>query len=549
MQSQLYRQFIVPVAFHNLRGYDSHFIFKANLTNIKIKVIANSMEKYLSFDLIMDKIKYRFIDTMQFMPSSLESLVEIMKKSGVKFVNFHEQFKDYSDELKNLLLQKGVYPYSYIESKEKLSETVFPPIEAFYNDLEKKPCSKEDYDRGSKVFQLACKTLKDYHDLYLKTDVILLADVFENFRDTSINELNLDPCWFYGAPGLSWNAMLQGIKKIDGEWIFTNKPPKDAKKIEPLEIDGFNDKQMNMLLMVEDGKRGGICQASYRYHEANNKYVGYDPSKPSSFIWSIDANGLYGGAMRYKLPISNYMFGNPDKMTPEHIMEMTPDDEWGCFLTVKLKIPHELHDYFNDYPVAPINREGKLSKAMLERKKIIEGRERNAKGPKKLILDLEDKDYYTLHYLNLKLYLQLGCVLEKVYKVLWFRQEALLKPYIDFNDAKRTAAINDFHKDFFKLMINIIFGKTCENVRNHRNIKLVNDPKRFAKIASNPLVQTMKIIQEQKEDYNGLVAVERKKKKIVYNKPVAIGVAILDISKTIMYNHHYNVMKKNISRR
>src|SRR5690606_30578896 len=200
-----------------------------------------------------------------------------------------------------------------------------------------------------------------------------------------------------------------------------------------------------------------------------------------------------------------------------------------------------------DYPLAPINRVGKYSDSMKKIKQIIEGDEANSDVKvKKLILDLEDKDHYVLHYRNLKLYLQLGYKLEKIYKILWYKQEPFLRPYIDFNVKMRTAATNEFHKNLFKLMINIIFGKTCENVRNYRNVEIINNATRFKKVSSNPLIKSIRIIQEQDKDkdYDGIVAVEYRKSKIVFTKPIAIGTAVLEISKYVMYNHYYNVLKK-----
>src|SRR5690606_5850266 len=175
----------------------------------------------------------------------------------------------------------------------------------------------------------------------------------------------------------------------------------------------------------------------------------------------------------------------------------------------------------------PINRKGEYSNSMKKIKKIIDEADESDASVKKLILDLEDKDHYVLHYRNLKLYLQLGYKLEKIYRILWFKQEPFLRPYIDFNVAMRTAATNEFHKNLFKLMINIIFGKTCENVRNYRNVEIINNATRFKKVSSNPLIKSIRIIQEQDKDkdYDGIVAVEYRKSKIVFTKPIAIGTA------------------------
>ena len=201
------QSFIIPVVFHNLRGYDSHLLLSefGKHKNRRLFCIANNSEKFMT----LSSNGLRFIDSMQFMASSLEKLVENLKCTGVSaFKNLNRLFPN--DNQRNLLLRKGVYPYDYITTEEKFADGQLPPIEAFYSELSESCISEEDYRHAQCVWTAwSMKTLGDYHDLYMLADVVQLADVFENFRKTSMSTYGLDPAHYLTAPGLSWDAMLK----------------------------------------------------------------------------------------------------------------------------------------------------------------------------------------------------------------------------------------------------------------------------------------------------------------------------------------------------
>ena len=148
---------------------------------------------------------------------------------------------------------------------------------------------------------------------------------------------------------------------------------------------------------------------------------------------------------------------------------------------------------------------------------------------KKLVCNLYDKKNYVVHIRSLKQALYHGLILKKVHSVIQFYQEAWLKPYIDMNTELRKKAKNDFEKDFFKLMNNAVFGKTMGNVREHRDIKLVTTDKRRNRLVSEPNYHTKKLFSEK------LLAIEMKQAKVKMNKPIYLGLSILEISKTLMY--------------
>ena len=264
---------ILPVIFHNLQGYDSHlFIKQLSKVSGDLSCIPSTEEKYISFSkkikvgeylskkkgkIFSIKFEIRFIDSFKFLQTSLANLVSNLQPTDFK--NLNRVIKENT----SLLTRKGCYPYDYVSSIDKLKQTKLPSKEAFYSKLLDEEISDEDYQHATNVWNsFNCQTLQDYHDLYLKSDVLLLADVFENFRKTCSKHNKLDPCHYYTAPGLAWDACLKETKQ-DLELL----------------------KDYDMLMMFERGKRGGIAHISKRYAEADNKYMkDYDKEKPSTFI-------------------------------------------------------------------------------------------------------------------------------------------------------------------------------------------------------------------------------------------------------------------------
>jgi len=236
-----------------------------------------------------------------------------------------EQFK--------LLLRKGVYPYEYMDEPERMDESNLPPQDKFFSRLTDSDISDEDYKHAQTVWtKFAMSTMRDYHDLYLKSDVILLADVFEEFRKMCLNYYKLDPVHYFSCPGLSFNAMLKmtkvklGLITVPDHYLF-----------------------------VERGLRGGVSMISNRYAKANNKYLaqGYDESKESNYIIYLDCNNLYGYAMSEPLPTGNFRFLDLEEMENFHLRSVADDNPKGYILEVDLDYPAYLHESHNDYPLAP----------------------------------------------------------------------------------------------------------------------------------------------------------------------------------------------------
>ena len=501
----------ISVFFHNLSGYDSHLFIKKIASSDKrenIKCIPNNEEKYLTFTKTIITGQYTnkkgevkdktfdivFKDSLKFMSSSLGALVNNLPKDA-----FKNLLKYFTPKQAEILKQKGFYPYEYMDSEEKFNDTKIPPREAFYSKLSGRGITEKDYKHAGNVWNsFKMKTFKEYHELYNITDVLLLADVFENFRDLCLKIYGLDPVYYFTAPGLAWDACLK----------MTN-----------IELELLSDP--NMLLMFEKGIRGGISIISNRYGKANNKYMrkGFNKNKPSKYLMYLDANNLYGCAMSEKLPTHGFKWltgGEMEKLFNNRVTQVW--EKTSCILEVDLEYPENLHDLHNDYPFCP------------ERVKC-------KNGVEKLIPNLRDKTKYIIHYKNLIQCLKAGMKLKKIHRGIKFVESEWMKPYIEKNTNLRTKAKNNFEKDFFKLMNNSVFGKTMENIRNRVDVKLVNTKEKLRKLAAKPNFKGRKIFSEN------LVSVHMKKTSLTMNKPVYLGMCILELSKIIMFDFHYNYIK------
>ena len=324
----------IPVVFHNGSTYDNNFIIKQLARKFKgnFDCLGENTEKYITFSAPIKKehdngktttYKLKFIDSYRFMQDSLSNLIDTLSEiknkepknkftdstrsvtdspsqsidkvseidKKMSYASLIEKFPNtcqlYNNDLNkfNLLLRKGVYPYECMDSWKRFKEESLPDKESFYSKLNNEHITVEDFAHAQKVWNtFNIKNLGEYHDLYVQSDTLLLADVFENSRDKCIETYELDPAHFLSIPGLTWQACL---KKTEVK----------------LELLTDND----ILLMFEKGIRRGMCQVSHHYAKANNKYLkNYDENIESSYIEYLDANNLYGWAMCEKLPVRDF---------------------------------------------------------------------------------------------------------------------------------------------------------------------------------------------------------------------------------------------------
>ena len=301
--------------------------------------------------------------------------------------------------------------------------------------------------------------MKDYHDLYLKCDVLLLADIFEKFTNNTLINYQLCPSHYLSAPGLIWDAMLK-MTKIK---LVLNSDP-------------------NMYIFFEKGTRGGISYISNRYTKADNKYLkSYDSKQESKHIIYLDANNLYGFAISKFLPTNGFKWIHPKEFD---LNKYTSNSSKGCIPEVDPEDPKVLQELHNNYPLVPDKIEIKRELLSEYQLKISDLYNIPIGNVKKLVTNFFDKE--RLHYKKLQLYLRLGLKLKKIHRVLEFNQSQWLTPYIEFNTQKRIEAEKIITKivQLYKLMNNLVqikeqcyIWKSNGKPKNRINVKVVNNEK------------------------------------------------------------------------
>ena len=373
----------IPVIFHNGSTYDYHFIKKELACEFEgnFECLGENTEKYITFSVPIKKrienkniditYKIKFIDSFRFMATSLSKLVDNLTenvhndkcdkcKCNLCFVRAmnetllfkcidceKEYEKGFNKELLErfsntyefcgndlnkflILLRKGTYPYEYMDGWNKFNEKALPGKESFYSSLTMEDISETNYAHANNVFKkFNLNNLGEYHDLYVRSDTLLLADVFENFRYACMKNYELDPAHFISLAGLAWQACL---KKTN------------------VELELLTD--YDILLMIEEGIRGGICHAIQRYAKGNNKYIrDYDKNKESSYIQYLDANNLYGKAMSEKLPVRGFRWMTDiSRMDEYFVRSYDKNDTKGYILKVDVDYLSELQNLHSDFP-------------------------------------------------------------------------------------------------------------------------------------------------------------------------------------------------------
>ncbi len=451
----------------------------------------------------------------------------------------------------NLIPEKGIYPYDHIkgESLAEVDALISTKIQLtrddFFTSLKQETISEDDYQYFSNEYA-DFTSFKDYMLHYIKLDVLILADFFENFRDIAMQYYDIDPCYCYSAPGLSWQA---GLK-------FTQ-----------VQLKYFKPDTYDYLLMIEKGTRGGISAVhGNREVKCNNKVTNNEfdfykepteyefnqaiadfTENPDTFDLSdhfkesylkyYDACSLYSSCMTKPLPTGEMWEEVNFKGEINLEYTRTTQEDLGFIYVVDLEYPPELHDKTKYYPLCPEKR--KVDDSFLSNYQI--NHKTSNVFSEKLMLTRFDKYEYIVEGSMLDFYLDQGMILKTIHKKIYLKKSRWLQPFIEFNINKRNeskAQKDDFGDFFFKLLNNSFYGKTLENVRNRQDIEIVSTDERFKLCASKLTFDRSKIFTED------VAACHMRKTNIKFDKFNYVGFFVLEYSKLSMYDFVYNYLPK-----
>lgn len=563
---QFQKRKYLPIFFHNLRGYDGHLIMQVlQQKDMVFQGVPLNREKMTVFSLrgkdFYDKREICFRDSASFLPASLDSIVGTLYACCDPYDPdwYKDDFKtvkSYIDGLTpdialrgkmfRLLRQKTMLPYECMTNLSWFDQTEIPPIEEFFSRIH---YQKESFDQLTdrerqgleKKYKLfveirqtfGCRTNKHSHDIYLNMDVYMLCDVLLNYRKINIQTHGLDPVHYMTGPQLFYDGMLKSY----GQGI-------------PL----LTESQKDIYHMFEQSIVGGISLIRQRYALANNPYMPskenaidkyyFDPTLPISYIIYVDMNSLYPTALCEKLP-DGQLFEELDDITNLsldevcHIVFSDLEGEYGYLCEIDCHVPDELHDLFNDLPPFPENCKitgsdmGRVQEGMMN----VLGLDKHTYETYKLTPRLEPKKSHIIHSKFLKLFVDLGCKIDKFHRVIRFSQSVMFKDFVDGCVSRRQKSKTDFEKDYHKASMNMPIGKTVENKRKRCDIKIANSEKLNEKYCHSPRQVWWKIINEECNIYHLI------HEEIVLDRPIFIGWAVYQLSKYLMYDIYYNKFK------
>jgi len=545
LNANKYKYNFVPLYFYNGSHYDVHLIFKELFKSEKLKnlkktnVLCKTDEEYFSLQFGC----IRILDAMRFFtPYSLEFMGATLKPNKCKILNKYN--------LKNI---KGIYPYEYIKGESFqdiiniMNETKLPSHNDFYSTLKQSNITYSEYGEAKNNWEeLRCNSIYDYTMKYLKIDVLILADLFENFREMCLSYYEIDPCYCYSTPGLTW---LAGLK-------YTG-----------VSLKHYKENTLNKSEFFETGIRGGVSSVlGNRYVNCYNKKVSpeygdfkqinkdeaekilksFDNIKDGdssnqvvedvlkeNYLLYYDYNSLYASCMVQELPTGEMEWSD----NLEYSKTLNGIKNPGYVYEVDLEYCKELKDKTKYFPFCPEKIKPYINEFTEYQNSTIP---EHYKPTKKLILTQHNKTNYIVEGRMLDWYLNHGMKLIKIHKKLEYKKSSWLKSYIEFNVEKRNEAKDNkdiFGKTFFKLMNNAFYGKTLENVRNRQNIEIVSDRNKYLQVARRPSYKRTTMFSED------VVAVHLKRCNVYHDKFNFIGFTILELAKLFMYQLIYDYIE------
>lgn len=520
----------IPIYFHNFEGYDSHFlvknlhVVKERLNGYNFKVIASNTERFKKITIDM----FEFMDSFAMLPSSLDSLVSSLRTESNCDFKILDQMPIWKEknldkqQFKQLLLRKGIFCYEWLSNVEKLKEKKLPKKKCFFSKLTNSGVTDEEYEYAKLVFKtFKCESMHDYLTLYQETDTYLLAEVLFSFRKEIFKDFELDAFQYLSLPQLSFDCMLK----------------KTSVKLELLT-------DLDQVLFVESGLRGGMSFVNTRH--AKNTWAKQqektsqvsESEKKFTDIRTIDANALYTWCQMQPLPVSNYKWLSKEEIDVIKWDEQDLNQSTGYIVECTLKYPKKLHKKTNAFPLAPLHIDinykdlspfAKKCKSVLDNKKSYKAR--------KLSSTFATRENYVCHYMNLKFYLSMGMELVSVRRVISFKQEKFLEPFMNYCADQRKLATSEFRKANFKLIANSIYGKFIECTRNYIDCKLALTDKTMTKWMNNPRFKKFHMLDEN------AAFCYLSQTNVLMNKCYPIGFTILELSKFLMFQTFYNKIR------
>lgn len=514
----------LPVIAHNGGKFDSKFVIDGYSPDFfrNISILPKTSENYLSIKMKAKNSQYGliFMDSMNFLSSSLDKLSKELKDSAHEFKILTSFLRDAGYNTKTIenVKQKGVFPYQYLSSIDKLTEPSLPPIDSFYSHLTEKSISQEEYSFAHQVFSDAsCSTLYDYLKLYLISDVLLIAEVFENLRNNLFNAHGLDIAQFVTMPAYAMQTAL-----------FTSG----------VELGLISDMEIHSL--IETNIRGGFAGVNVGKQTFNNPSLkSYNENDEYTSGAFIDYNSLYAHVLSQKLPVSDAYELNQTELKIFDINGIDIDGPYAYILLINYEIPDSVKLKTDDLPLSLHHYCPNKEEVSPFTNKIIEACNGKLSKVPKLIASHLPQENYLISLPLLKHHVKMGLQVTKISRVFRFKQEACFEKYIQKNIEMRKNATSKFTGNMFKLLNNAIYGKCLYQARKHSSrIRLISSPAQFEKYISNLLLKECYPISEDKMIMN----FHEPKVKLVY--PLYIGFWVLSLAKLKMYSFYYDVLKE-----
>ena len=505
------------VLFHNAKGYDNSYMLDifSKIPNIQISCLGQNTEKFKMLKFIIPEKDYsiKIIDSLAFLQSNLNDLSKDLD-DNLKIItkkHFQDKFELINKKLEN-------FPYNYV-NKNNLENVNLPDKKHFYNMLKLKDITDKEYKLVKKFYEnMKFKNLREYLECYLKSDITLLADVFNNFRKIIFDNLGLDPVKYISAPSLTKDCALKYSKA----------------KIE-------NIQDVSIFQFVRNSVIGGLSNSISPYLKIDNK--------DESIVYN-DISSQYPYELSKKLPYKNYKF--VEKFDENRYGQ---DKDFNCIMLCDVKTTDKIR---NDllYSQCPML----VSKCKITDKNLSEYQLNQIKNKRdnknsnyksqseKLITNLGNDSNTYLNFEMYRMFKQAGYNI-KIKKILEFKHEAIFKNYIEFLYSKKKQYALQNKKSMelcFKIMMNSFYGSTLTDKTKFKDIKICTTKEQALKLTKKPNFNSFNIINEN------LVIIEMSKNKCVFDSPILTGSQILFNSKCNLYNYMYNIIpdlfgKENIT--